>query len=204
MASSFEVHVLEIQLTENIRRWIRNVLLTSDLPSDTRNNLLKYTTNRRSSDDKTSRTIPFELVKTVHGLQPDNGVPLHELLQGSEIHFPSIDQPPRNPQLEARIQKLKAEQSQRSYDVMTRNVKGRTQVKDIAEQSLGGQMKLMNNQILSMFNFVVTVAGSFAFAYKATEYSMEKPNFAVQLLSGLCVATVVFIADLYFLIKYSQ
>ena len=195
---------LEILLTENIRRWIRTVLLTSDLPTDTRNELIKYTSNRRTAGEKALRTIPFELVRIVHGVQPDNGVSLHELLTGSEIQFPTVESPPRNPQLEARIQRLKAEQSQRSYDAMTRNVKGKSQGNNIAEQSVGAQLKTMNTHILSMFNFFVTIAGSFAFAYKATEYSMEKPNFAAQLLSGLIVATIVFIADIYFLIKYSQ
>lgn len=44
-------------------------------------------------------------------------------------------------------------------------------------------VKLLNNQLLHVFNFLVTVVGSFAFAYKAAEYSMETPNFAVVRIS---------------------
>lgn len=38
-------------------------------------------------------------------------------------------------------------------------------------------VRQLNNQLLSILNFLVTVIGSFAFAYKATEYSMETPSF---------------------------
>jgi len=38
---------------------------------------------------------------------------------------------------------------------------------------------VLNTQLISVFNFIVTVGGSFAFAYKATEYSLETPNYAL-------------------------
>jgi len=38
---------------------------------------------------------------------------------------------------------------------------------------------VLNTQLISVFNFIVTVGGSFAFAYKATEYAMETPNYAL-------------------------
>lgn len=40
-------------------------------------------------------------------------------------------------------------------------------------------VRLLNSQLIAVFNFVVTVGGSFAFAYKATEYAMETPNYAM-------------------------
>ena len=64
----------EVVLTEKIRRWIRTVLTTSSLPNETRDELRKYTANRRNSDEQRRRTIPFELVKTVHKyLQSEQG-----------------------------------------------------------------------------------------------------------------------------------
>ena len=38
-------------------------------------------------------------------------------------------------------------------------------------------VKAINNQLLAVFNFLVTVIGSFVFTYKAVEYTMEVPNF---------------------------
>ena len=64
----------EVLLTDKIRRWIRTVLTTSNLPDDIRIDLRKYTNNRRASDDKKCKTIPFDLVKSVHRyLQDDQG-----------------------------------------------------------------------------------------------------------------------------------
>ena len=37
-------------------------------------------------------------------------------------------------------------------------------------------VKEVNNQLIAVFNFFLTVIGSFVFAYKAVEYSLEKPN----------------------------
>lgn len=67
------VQEAEVLLTENIRRWIRTVLLTADLPNETREELRKYTSHRRLPDEKKPRTIPYELVKSVHQSTSQNG-----------------------------------------------------------------------------------------------------------------------------------
>ena len=46
-------------------------------------------------------------------------------------------------------------------------------------QDVGREMRSVNNHLVSVFNFVVTVLGSFVFAYKATEYSMVEPAFGI-------------------------
>jgi len=65
---------VEVLLTENIRHFIRTVLLTSDLPNDMRDELRKYGGGtRRSSanreDGRRPRTIPFQLLRSVHDMQ---------------------------------------------------------------------------------------------------------------------------------------
>lgn len=64
---------VEVLLTENIRHFIRTVLLTSDLPSNIREELRKYgggTRRSSSSDDgRRPRTIPFQLLRSVHDMQ---------------------------------------------------------------------------------------------------------------------------------------
>ena len=49
-------------------------------------------------------------------------VHFHELLSKCEVILPTPDYAPRNPELEARVQKLKAEQENREYDRMVDNV----------------------------------------------------------------------------------
>jgi len=194
---------VEILLTENIRHWIRTVLLTADLPNEMRDELRKYSGGTRrcsgGEDNKRHRTIPFELVRSVYDLNLVKGVYLHELLEGTDVNLPEPVIPPRDPELEARVQKLRAEAAEREYSRMT--AKFQPQKRNQEDEPIGKQLQFLNRQLLTVFNFVLTVAGSFAFAYKATEYAMETPNVPVQLCAGLLVGTLVFIADIYFIIK---
>ncbi|ELT98781.1 hypothetical protein CAPTEDRAFT_191829 [Capitella teleta] len=200
MAEVPKSHVL---LTEKIKRWIRTILLTANLPHDVREELVKYTSGRRSTDDRKRRSIPFDLVKTVHKhlSEEQQDLYLHELLEGSEVYLHETESRTRDPELEARVQKLKDELAQREYEQMTKNVG--FQQKRNPEESIGKQVRSLNKQLIHIFNFLLTVVGSFMFAYKATEYSLEKPNIAVQICSGMVVGTAVFFADLYFLVKHT-
>jgi len=68
---------VEVLLTENIRHFIRTVLLTSNLPNDMRDELRKYSGGTRrstastnnSDDGRRPRTIPFQLLHSVHDMQ---------------------------------------------------------------------------------------------------------------------------------------
>jgi len=68
---------VEVLLTENIRHFIRTVLLTSDLPNDTRDELRKYgggtrrsnASSNNSDECRRPRTIPFQLLRSVHDMQ---------------------------------------------------------------------------------------------------------------------------------------
>lgn len=52
----------------------------------------------------------------------DSKVYLHELLDGINIDLPQPKVTPRNPVLEARIKKLTAQQNNRDYEAMTKEV----------------------------------------------------------------------------------
>jgi len=66
---------VEVLMTENIRHFIRTVLLTSNLPNDTRDELRKYGGGTRRSNASTNddgrrpRTIPFQLLRSVHDME---------------------------------------------------------------------------------------------------------------------------------------
>lgn len=47
---------------------------------------------------------------------------LHELFDNSDVILPSPKVTPRNPELEARVKKLKAQQNAREYQAMTKNI----------------------------------------------------------------------------------
>ncbi|KAK2155153.1 hypothetical protein LSH36_247g01005 [Paralvinella palmiformis] len=196
---------IEVVLTDKLRKYFRSALTKTNLPDGLRKEIRLYTTNQRGQGDQKARTVPYTLIKEVHAVvstQPSQGgkrVYLHDLFGRTDIHIPELQPPERNAQLEARIQQLKTQFANKEYDDMTRNVnltKWNTR-----SGSLKTEMKEMNNQLIAVFNFFLTVIGSFVFAYKATEYSMEKPNVPTQLCAGLVVATIVFFADVYFIIK---
>lgn len=63
---------------------------------------------------------------------------LHEVLCKSEIVLPEPIVEPRNPELEARIQKLKKMVDQQQYDKMTKNVRAKGRDPD---DSIGAQCK---------------------------------------------------------------
>ena len=52
------------------------------------------------------------------------GPKFHELMSGCEVVLPQPKFPPRNPVLEARVQKLKAQQENKDYWKMVENVDG--------------------------------------------------------------------------------
>ncbi|GFO38780.1 transmembrane protein 199-like [Plakobranchus ocellatus] len=122
---------------------------------------------------------------------------LHELVKRAELVPQSVSLPPRDPELEARVQKLKIAEENREYERMTRNVTQRGN-KSFSFQE---DVKNMNRQIIAMLNFVLTVVAGFAFGYKGTEYIVGK-LFAMQLMSGLIMGTIVFFVDLYFIMRY--
>ena len=63
----------------------------------------------------------------------------HEMMEKCVVLLPEPVIPPRNPELEARIQRLKAEQAERDYKKMTYNIAGK---QSYTEEPLSNQSKL--------------------------------------------------------------
>ncbi|XP_074641507.1 vacuolar ATPase assembly protein VMA12-like [Tubulanus polymorphus] len=192
----------EVYISKNIVKIIEDLIDSSCTSEEFKAKMKLYT-------DPNQKTISFDSVveirdeiKRIHKQDENKQVPyLHELLEGCEIKIPKFELPPRNPELEARIQRLKAEQANREYKEMTKNVSHH--ILEKKENTFGQDAKNMNSQLIAVFNFLLTIGGAFAFGYKATEYSMVLPNVPIQLCVGMVFGTVVFFADLYFLVKYN-
>ena len=63
-------------------------------------------------------------------------------------------------------------------------------------------VKELNNYLLIILQLVVSVACSFTFGYLAPYYLAQVSEVGPRLLSGLMVAFVVALADLYFVLKF--
>jgi len=127
---------------------------------------------------------------------------LHELLRGSSLHIPELPKPERNPELEARCQRLRLEQQEKAYQNMVSDVNASTlsTTADLASE-YAKAMKTTSSALIVVFNVVLTVGAAFFFGFFAAKYSLPTPNIAGQALVGVVLATVVAAADLYFIIK---
>ena len=148
----------------------------------------------------TSECVSASVVVDAHKIVGKN-VYLHEILAGCDLFVPRYVEPERNPELNERVERLKAEQANREYDEMTKNVNVSRYHSNKASDSFIPDMKSVQGQIITIFNVFLTIFGSFLFGYKAVEYSTGVKDFLLQVSCGLVCAFIVAIADLYFLFK---
>ena len=121
------------------------------------------------------------------------------LLFSSELQVPSPEFPERNPELEARCQKLRAEQEDREYRAMTGNV--RRDGPGQEQEPIKKQFKEINNFLLVIAQFVLSVACSFMFGFLAPYYLYGRVDLGPRLLFGIICAFIVGCADMYFVIR---
>lgn len=126
---------------------------------------------------------------------------LHEILSGSDLYVPAYIEPPRNPELQERVERLKAEQANQEYAEMTKNVDLNRRHPTRSPGSIVPDMKSVQGQLITVVNVFLTVLGAFMFGYKAIEYSTGVKNFVLQISVGLFCAFLVAVADVYFLFK---
>ncbi|XP_043261499.1 transmembrane protein 199 [Colletes gigas] len=122
---------------------------------------------------------------------------LHELLEQSDIKLPTPKITPRSPELEARIQKLKAQQDAREYRAMTKSVDSFR--RKLPEDTISYQMKQINKQLIAVAQFVFSVLAGFAFGFLGVELIIGNLDFGFRLLLGIICALIIALAEIYFL-----
>ncbi|NXD81601.1 TM199 protein, partial [Halcyon senegalensis] len=173
--------------------------------------------------------VPFSLLRRLRAAlrEAESPLYLHELLEGSEIHLPEVQLPPRvgeeraraagggggsrasrwlcpfpqNPELVARLERIKAKLANEEYRRMTRNVTG--QVRGQAHRLLSGytaqKLRSVKAVVITIFNFIVTVVTAFACTYLGSQYVFVET--AARVLSAVIVASVVGLAELYVMVR---
>ncbi|NXD29885.1 TM199 protein, partial [Spelaeornis formosus] len=129
---------------------------------------------------------------------------LHELLEGCEIHLPEVPVPPRNPELVARLERIKARLAHEEYQRMTRNVTGQAAVHDYTLPKIScftpcPPVRSVKAVVITVFNFFVTVVAAFACTYLGSQYIFAET--AARVLSAVIVASVVGLAELYVMVR---
>ncbi|KAM6373073.1 transmembrane protein 199 isoform 3-T3 [Pluvialis apricaria] len=143
--------------------------------------------------------VPFSLLRGLHAAlrEAESPLYLHELLEGSEIHLPEVPVPPRNPELVARLERIKAKLANEEYRRMTRNITGQQMNGTLAK--FGRQVRSVKAVVITIFNFIVTVVAAFACTYLGSQYVFAET--AARVLSAVIVASVVGLAELYVMVR---
>uniref|UniRef100_A0A4W3JAJ1 Transmembrane protein 199 n=1 Tax=Callorhinchus milii TaxID=7868 RepID=A0A4W3JAJ1_CALMI len=124
---------------------------------------------------------------------------LHELLEGAELFVPEVKAPERNPELVARLEKIKAKLANEEYKRITRNVDCKQMNRFGTLGNLGREVRSVKAVVVTIFNFLLTVVASFACAYIGSQYIFTET--AARVLSAVIVASVVGLAELYVLVR---
>lgn len=104
---------------------------------------------KRKLKESEKERIPLKLTVPEIRWMKDNvelECPLHEWLQKCQIELPEPPVIPRNPELEARVKRLKLEQQEREYQNMTKNVDA-SRAK-IPDESIASQCKSLLKYLL--------------------------------------------------------
>ncbi|KAF8353648.1 hypothetical protein PRIPAC_95271, partial [Pristionchus pacificus] len=75
--------------------------------------------------------------------------------------------------------------------------------KDNLMEGFGKEMKAANKQVMSIFNVVITVVCGFFFGFSGVTYLYPhlEIDLSIRFAIGLVFATIIFFADLYFVLK---
>ncbi|NXB88411.1 TM199 protein, partial [Vidua chalybeata] len=149
--------------------------------------------------------VPFSLLRGLHAALREAGSPLHlhELLEGCEIHLPEVPVPPRNPELVARLERIKAKLAHEEYKRMTRNITGQVRgcctLAKMSSFTPLSPVRSVKAVVITIFNFIVTVVAAFACTYLGSQYVFAET--AARVLSAVIVASVVGLAELYVMVR---
>nr|XP_042713979.1 transmembrane protein 199 isoform X1 [Chrysemys picta bellii] len=105
----------------------------------------------------------------------------------------------QNPELVARLEKIKAKLANEEYKRITRNINCQELNRYGTLADLGRQVRSMKAVVITIFNFIVTVVAAFACTYLGSQYIFTE--MAARVLSAVIVASVVGLAELYVMVR---
>ncbi|XP_032235985.2 transmembrane protein 199 [Nematostella vectensis] len=193
---------VEVTLTPKLHEAIQRILESSDLSKTLREKLTTLS-SKDAEKESEKRHIMFGLVKEIwqqskaFRTEDDRPAYLHEMLEGSELYVEPPRPPERNPELVARLNKLRAKQEQIQYDQMVANVGPALEQKQ--RDTLGAEVRSTSRQVSSIVNFVLSVGAAFMFGFASSQFAFQEMS--MRVIIGTFLAIIVAIADLYFMAR---
>lgn len=193
--------LLQFKPSEKLKEFIvhRITLNDTDIPEGIKKYKLSVT--QKDDEDVHLCLADIKWLQDHFVISHDNGRlnSFHDLMIGCDVKLPEPEVQPRNQELEARIQRLKAEQADREYKAMTKNV-DTTRVHE-PEETISYQIKEMNKQLIAVAQFIISVLAGFAFGFIGIELIVGNLDFGFRLLLGVMFALIIALAEIYFLAK---
>ncbi|KAK3871020.1 hypothetical protein Pcinc_023816 [Petrolisthes cinctipes] len=146
-------------------------------------------------------SLTTQEVKWCHNKMRERGIPerIHELLSESKIVLPKYEPPPRNPELEARVQRLRYEQENREYRAMTKSVDPTYNHETGGLGEIGREMRTVNKQLISGAQYILSIVGTFFGVFILLGASTQ--DYGVRALLATISALIVGLAEMYFIIR---
>ncbi|XP_061073720.1 transmembrane protein 199 [Conger conger] len=145
--------------------------------------------------------LSFRIARKLQKHLQKSGYPvyLHQLLEDGSIYLPPVEKPPRNPQLVARLERIKAKLANEEYMRITRNVNAQELNRLGTMADFGRQVRSVKAAVVTVFNFLVTVVATFACSYMGSQYLFTETT--ARVISAVIAASVVGLAELYVLVR---
>uniref|UniRef100_A0A8C6U7S7 Transmembrane protein 199 n=1 Tax=Neogobius melanostomus TaxID=47308 RepID=A0A8C6U7S7_9GOBI len=176
------------------RHKVTTILENASVPQDLREELEEILENESTTK------LSFKTARKLKKYLQDNGHPfyLHEFLEDGSLYLPEVVKPPRNPELVARLEKIKAKLANEEYNRMTRNVNTQ-QMSRSGLAEFGRDVRSVKAAVVTVFNFLVTVVAAFACSYMGSQYLFTETTSRV--IAAVIAASVVGLAELYVLVR---
>uniref|UniRef100_A0A914LA60 Uncharacterized protein n=1 Tax=Meloidogyne incognita TaxID=6306 RepID=A0A914LA60_MELIC len=194
------------RLTEEERKIFRKIIPT-DFPTDqTRIYFDETTTNVSSIDELINRDgISSSEVEAIYKALPSD-TEFYKFvgsLKPQKFPQPELTEEQKEAKREykERIERLRNQQANMEYNNMIRSI-DQTRSNSLL-QNFGQEMREVSRQMVAIINTLITVGGSFAFGFWGVQFAYPHLglDIAERMLLGLVCATIVFFADLYFIVK---
>lgn len=198
MAQGVETRII---LSADIKKFLSNLLKHGSISRTLKTKIRIALT----SNSETEHSIPYEVLTDAHDFYTEftlttgnsDYVEIRNLVKTSKVFNETIPEPVRSPELVKRLTKLKAEQEQREYNQMVKNVKTN---KMTLGQEVGQAVRTTGQQAMSVVNFVLSVVATFAFAFVASQYAFSE-DLGLRLIFSIVLATAVALAELFFMAR---
>lgn len=151
------------------------------------------------SDDESKQIhLTTQDIKWCHMKMRERGMKerIHEMIAESRINLPKYEPPPRSPELEARVQKLRKEQENRDYRDMTKTL---SQPSGAGIGEIGKDLRSLNRQLVTGAQYILSIVGTFFAVFIGSGLAI--PDHGTRVLLAITAALIVGLAELYFLIR---